>query len=69
MQKKVVITHRKHMCDFNFIGNMIHILNQTFSQECDQKLDDVIYKCKSNQKFLSKCDHFFTLTLFHTSNL
>ena len=39
MQKKVVITHEKHMCDFNFIGNMIHILNQTFSQECDQKLN------------------------------
>ena len=41
MQKKVVITHVRHMCDYNFI-NMIHILNQTFSQECDQKLDDVI---------------------------
>ena len=39
MQKKVVITDGKHMCDFNFIGNMIHILNQTFSQECDQKLN------------------------------
>ena len=42
MQKKVVITHLRHMCDYNFIRNMIHILNQTFSQECDQKLDDVI---------------------------
>ena len=31
MQKKV-----------KFIGNMIHILNQTFSQECDKKLDNVI---------------------------
>ena len=39
MQKKVVITHVRHMCDFNFIGNTIHILNQTFSQECDQKLN------------------------------
>ena len=42
MQKKVLITHVRHMCDYNFIRNMIHILNQTFSQECDQKLDDVI---------------------------
>ena len=65
MQKKVVITHVRHMCDYNFIRNMIHILNQTFSQECDQKLDDVIKKYKSHQKFLSKCDHFLNHTFSH----
>ena len=53
MQKKVVITHRKHMCDFNFIGNMIHILNQTFSQECDQKLDEVMSVNHTKNFFLS----------------
>ena len=31
-----------HGLVYTFIGNMIHILNQTFSQECDLKLDNVI---------------------------
>ena len=43
MQKKVVITHGKHMCDFNFIGNMIHILNQTFSKSVIRSfIDNVV---------------------------